>query len=373
MGRAPAPWSPHDKRFGWRHGIAWLLYVGVVLLNLKLLQDARRSSGLTLLPAVLLAWVAVLTAAGCIERWLDGANRHWALRLALVLSAMLSCMLGLWMLWHYGVFLLVGLVTLFQRPMELITLTLFAERLGLLLLAVATFAIFAWLSLRVVLVLLSGERQANFEQVLGEESFGEPPLPVRPLDPPDPPSARPPQLVNLGFSVRKPFHPGMPTGKQIAAAKFMGPPRPPRPPEPPGKQRYLQRPPELTPRPVGTSGHFAPPVLHGLTWHGHSRAESARRCQALGWPAFEWVFRAQPGLEELSWALDALPHLAPVLDDDDAAEVREWLSRLADHPGQFEREIPSQERDGLPRDDLTVRIAGQAFNTLMLWDQLRRQ
>lgn len=355
------PFMPQDKGFKQWHGIVWVLYLWTIKLNLEMLLDVKSSSGVSLLPAVLLSWLAVITAAYCIEPWLDGANRWLVFRLALVLTALLSCVLGVWMLWHYGVFLFVGLITLFQRPFELITLALFGERLMVMLAGLLTFATYAWLSLRVVRVLLSGDLTTNFAQVLGQQALGEEAATGRQ---PGHRRVGPLPQVDLGIKVRKQYDHLIPSPKMQAARQFVGPPKPP---ERPGKQRYLTRPRELEPKFDGTYERYGPPVLQGLSFSRGNAPQKRERCQTIAWAGFEWVFRTEPSLEELVWTLEALPNLASSIDEDDAVEARNWISRLADHPGQYERPIPYQEIVDHINSE-TIRVADVAFRSLIEWD-----
>lgn len=335
---------PVTRRFKLRHALMGLLYLWVLKLNFDLLREARASSGVTLLPAILLAWVAVFIAGANIARWLDGANRYRSVRIALILTALLSSALGIWMLWHYTVFLFVGLVTLFQRPMELITLTLFGERLAAVLVALVTYFAFAWLSLRVAWEMLSGRPDAVVERVLG--ASGQPDLPR---------FTRMPPLQGATFR-----RAAQATKHQVTAPDS----------GPPGKQRYLRRPPELTPTFDGTYERHGPPVLLGMGYAHGADPRKREICEAIGWPAFEWVLRTQPSLQELVMALEALPHLAGAIDEDDAEEARSWISRLGDHPGQYVYTPPY--RDAMDRaPDVTVRIAEVALRCLIDWDRER--
>lgn len=335
---------PAIRRFKLRHALMGLLYLWVLKLNFDLLREARASSGVTLLPAILLAWVAVFIAGANIARWLDGASRYRPVRIVLIVTAGLSSVLGVWMLWHYTVFLFVGLVTLFQRPMELITLALFGERLAAVLAALATYFAFAWLSLRVAWTMLTGRPDAVVDRVLGVSARPDPP-----------PFTRVPPLQRAAFrrALRATKHQGAIPGSG-----------------PPGKQRYLRRPPELTPTFDGTYERHGPPVLQGMGYAHGADPRKRETCQAIGWPAFEWVLRAQPSLQELVMALEALPHLAASVDADDAAEARAWISKLADHPGEY-LHTPSYRDEGDRLPDVTVRIADVAFQCLMDWDRAR--
>lgn len=360
------PFMARDTRFRLRHGLTWLLYLWLLTLNLEMLLDAPSSSGLTLLAAVLLSWIAVFTAAANIEAWLDGANRWAAFRLALVLTAALSCVLAAWMVWHYAVFLMVGLVTMFQKPFELISLSLFGERLAAMLLSLVTFAAYAWLSLRVMRVLLSGELEADLDQVLGDRPPGSMPPALRD-------DAEPLPRVTPGFTPRERNSHLYPSAKAVFDYSFVGPPQPPQPPPPPetpGKQRYLCRPPELTPRFDGTYQVHGPPILQGLGFRHGIAPQKREKSAAIGWAGFEWVLRSEPSREEMVMALEALPNLASILDEDDAAEARAWISRLADHPGQYERALhPMEIIDHVTSE--TIRIAVVAMQTLFDWDKER--
>lgn len=339
-----------DTRFRLRHGLIWLLYLWLLRLNLEMLFEARSSSGLTLLPAVLLSWMAVFIAAANIQAWLDGASRWVLFRLALALTAVVSCLLAAWMVWHYAVFLFVGLITMFQRPFELISLTLFAERLMTVLLSLATFATFAWLSLRVIWALRSGEREVDLGHVLdGSRTVNRSSQPM-----PGPESIKPPGRGSLAGKIWR----------------FVEPVRPPRPPvevQPPGKQRYLQRPPELTPAFDATYEVHGPPILQGLGFRHGVATHKREKAAAIGWAAFEWVFRSEPSCEEIVMALEALPNLASTIDDDDAIEARDWISRLADHPGEYESALHRMEIVDAVTSE-TIRIADVAFQTLLDWD-----
>lgn len=134
----------------------------------------------------------------------------------------------------------------------------------------------------------------------------------------------------------------------------------------PGKQRYLARPPGLTPS-AGSSD-----FMHGLSYRRGIARDKRERCEALGWAAFEWVFRTQPSLHELACALEALPNLARVVDEADALEAREWMSRLADHPGTYEAPLPHQEVIN-EITSVTVCIADRALQALFDWDDERRK
>lgn len=138
------------------------------------------------------------------------------------------------------------------------------------------------------------------------------------------------------------------------------------PTEPSGKQRYLVRPPVL-----GRDTE-SQDFMHGLSYRRGIARDKLERCEALGWAAFEWVFRAQPSLHELACALEALPTLARVADEEDAREARDWISRLADHPGVYERPLPYQEVIN-EIGSVTVSIAELALQTLIDWDDERQK
>jgi len=112
--------------------------------------------------------------------------------------------------------------------------------------------------------------------------------------------------------------------------------------------------------------------MHGLSYRRGIARDKLERCEALGWAAFEWVFRAQPSLHELACALEALPTLARVADDEDALEAREWMSRLADHPGAYELALPHQEIIN-EIGSVTIRIADVALQALFDWDEEREK
>jgi hypothetical protein len=348
---------PVDTTFRWRHGIAWFFYLLVLGLNLDMLHEARQSGAFYLLPAIGLAWVAVFTAGAFIENWLDGANRYRLFRLALVLSSIFSCALGVWMLWHYTTFLLVGVITLFRQPFELISLSIFGARFAAVCASLVTFAFFAWLSLRVVIILLTGKRHVHFGHVLGEDSGSiEPPattgapLSVRVARAAgdDEPPAIPATPVRVGDLAR-----GYPRrARQLVAGV------------PPGRLRYLVRP--SLPKWNAASDSF----MHGLSYHRGIAEDKVGRCRELGWPAFEWVFRTEPTLQELVRALEALPNLARSVDEHDALEAREWMSRLADHPGSYEMDLPYQEIIN-EIGGVTIRVADVAMKALFDWDAER--
>ena len=151
-----------DASFKLRHIVAWVFYLFVLKWNLEALWAVARSDFIHLLSVVVLGFVSVITAAANIEPWLAGANKNLPFRIALILSALVSWVVAAWMTWHYAAFLLVGVFTLFQRPFELISLTLFGERFALVGLGVVLYALYAWVSLRVAWVMLSGTRHATF-------------------------------------------------------------------------------------------------------------------------------------------------------------------------------------------------------------------
>jgi hypothetical protein len=289
-----------DTTFKLRHVVAWVFYVLVLKWNLEALWAVARKDHVHLMSVVVLGFISLVTAGANIEHWLAGANRNLLFRIALILSALVSCVLAAWMTWHYAVFLFVGTVTLFQRPMELITLTLFGERFALVALGVVLYALYAWVSLRVAWVMLSGTRHATIGQVLDHDATypqAEDRLPEWDA----PPAAAPPEAT-------------------------------------------------------------VPPVAEPVA------AKSAR---GSGWAAIEDVFRSEPGMPELVRALEALPGLARSVDATEAAEARDWISRLADHPGGYEVDLPREEiRDPYVRTR-TVRVADAALEALIRWDEAR--
>jgi len=335
-----------NREFKVRHGLAWGVYVGLLTWNLELLWEVRRAGALFLLPSVLLAWVTVFTALVNIEPWLDGANRFLTFRVALVLSSLLSCSLGIWMLGHYGLFFLVAPVIVLKRSAELFSLTAMTGGFVSLFLNLVTYAVFTWISLRVVIVLVFSTRKSTFEEVLGDPPHTELPLP---------PSVRAggERLVSTREAASAPVTAALrePWGE-------------------PGKRRYLVRPRELEPERDATYGYVGPPVLNGLSFRGGLDPEKFEKCRDLGWMAFEWILRTEPSLQELHAALEALPCLARVVDEPDALEARDWISRLADHPGEYERPLHAMEIVDHIRS-LTVRIADVALLALMDWDQER--
>jgi len=107
--------------------------------------------------------------------------------------------------------------------------------------------------------------------------------------------------------------------------------------------------------------------MHGLSYRRGIARDKLERCEALGWAAFEWVFRTQPSLHELACALEAVPTLARVADEEDALEARDWMGRLADHPGSYELALPRQEVIN-EIGSVTVSIADLALQALIDWD-----
>ena len=99
-----------------------------------------------------------------------------------------------------------------------------------------------------------------------------------------------------------------------------------------------------------------------------TETESSR---SPGWAAILQVCRTEPGMPELVRALEALPGIARNVDAREAAEVRDWISRLADHPGGYEGDLSREEiRDPYVRTR-TVRVADAALEALIRWDEAR--
>lgn len=313
---------PESRAFRLGHLIGWLFYLAVVALNLKLLWDVRQGGALELLPAVVLSLVALGCAAAWREPWLDGARRSTLFRIALLPTCGASLVLAAWMLWYYGVFFFIGVITFFQRPFELISLTLFLERFGIMALGLGGFALYAAMSVRTAwdLATLQGD-----------------PLPLPAPPPPPAPARRAP--------VPRP------------AAR-----RPLPPQEIVGKHRYLHPPRELA------SGEWP---SSGFGFRGGYATDRVRRVRELGWPAFEWIFRTVLDPKRLTWTLQALPYLAATVDEDDAAEARDWISRLADHPGTWDEPIHSHDPDYGYASIRTCRVADAALPVLEDWDRER--
>lgn len=343
-------WTPVDRpgshAFKIRHGIAWVMYLLLLVWNLELLWEARRVGALLWLPALLLAWVVVFTALANIEPWLDGANRFPAFRVALLVSSLLSCVLGAWMLGHYGRFFLAAPVIVLKRPMELFSLSAMAGRFASLCLSLVAFAVFTWISLRLIIILVSRTRPMCFAAVFGEAFQA-----GKPFIPPDWAMADRPAM-DLRASAK-------PTTAVLRE-----------PVGPTGPCRHLVRPRSLEPRRNGTYGTIEPPVLEGLAFRMGSDARKTEKCRELGWAAFEWILRTEPSLSELVATLEALPCLAGAVDEADASEAREWISLMTIHSGEFERALHSMEIvDHVT--SVTIRVSDAARQALADWDQER--
>ncbi len=356
------PWDPQEPPFRWWHGGAWLLYLWLLKLDLEWLWDARQHNAMVLLPALVLGWVVLGLAGAFIGNWLTGAGRAWPLRLGLIGTAIPTCALGVWMMWQYAVSLLVGLVTWFRFPFELISLTLVGARALAAIWSLIAFAFLAWMSLRVIWVLLSGEPRPLVAHLMGDVAFGAR-FAGRDVTPTAPPAPAAGPDGDLGIAIRR-----LPRLEvrlsQSPHTRPLAAPAPAVVPEVWGKQRYLARPPAMQPGPLSRG------FLHGMAYRRGIPDDAAARCRDLGWSAFEWAFRAQPSLQELAIAVQALPNLARHVDDEDAAEARAWLDRLADHPGSYERDLPYQEIINEITHE-TIRIADLARRARADWDRER--
>jgi len=321
-------WTPIDvpaaAHFGVRHAVAWALYLAVLWLNLRLLWTRVPGDPFQLIGAVVLSWIAVLIALLNLESWLIGANRWRAFRWAIVSSCAASAVLGAWMLWHYLVFTFIGVVTLFQRPLELISLTAFAARFGMMMVALAAFGGYAWLSLRTAWLLATTGQDLTLNKLLDEPEGAYRVAPVRA------PEAAPSPL---------------PIYRPAAA------PMQPVPGLPPSSKRL--------------------PEIKYLRYHGQPDLERIDGCRAHGWPAFRRVLHDQPSLNELYHALCAMPHVAHIVDTTEADEARTLIEDLVHHPGSFEEDIPYQEHEGYGERTRTIRIAEWAERVLREWDAER--
>lgn len=290
--------------FGVLHGVAWLCYLVVVYWNLVALWRLAQPDPVYYLPVIVLGWASLLMAAAFIEHWLAGADRFVPFRVALALTALASCLLGAWLTWHYAVFLFVGVVTLFQRPFELISLAVLGERFLLTALGVVTYAMYAWVSLRVVRILLQGKPGATRERALGADAA---------------PSGE-----------EQPFPRTAATG------------------------------------PVARIAKTAPAVPDAV-----AAPVPASSPTAGAWVRIEHVFRSEPGMPELVQALGDLPGLAQALDPADANSARDWIERLARHPGAYEVDIPRADIKDPYIRTRTIRVADAARAALIRWDEAR--
>jgi hypothetical protein len=266
--------------------------------------------------------------------------------LALLATSLLSCALGAWILSHYFRFFLAGPVIVLKRPMELFSLSAMAGRFASLCMNLLAFAVFTWIALRVVIVLVSGPRPATLAAVLGR-AFQ---------------AGEFPSLSDWAMAARPAAPSRTAINPSVAVLQ--------EPFGPPGPCRHLARPRALEPRRDAIYGTIGPPVLEGLAFRMGGDARKTEKCRALGWAAFEWILRTEPSLPELVAALEALPCLAGAVDEADASEAREWISLMTIHPGQYERALHSMEIVDHVTSD-TIRVSDAARQALADWDRER--
>ena len=328
---------PGDKEFGFRHGLAWVIHLGLTLTLGWLIYNARSAGAFNivwLLPAILVTFVGTYMGETCIEPWLDGANRWMFFRVLLIVDAALAVVPSAVMAWEIFLYTLGAWPGFFGRSITpIFSLTLFAETMGGALMLIIVSAVYSYFSLRVVLVLLSGEREANLEQVLGNESFGRPASPIE--------RARQ-DLAIARKRFRERMRPQTRRLKEIETARKLAEidrkraedraraeaEAAARAAREIAKPRFVHRPPALD--------SLSPARIHiySIQWPGDSR--SAELAQQLGWPATEWILRMRgtppSNPDELVKGLNALMHLAPGLDAEDLAEARQHLERVRGHP-----------------------------------------
>ena len=327
---------PGDKEFGFRHGLAWVIHLGLTLTLGWLMYNARSAGAFNivwLLPAILVTFVGTYMGEACIEPWLDGANRWMFFRVLLIIDAALAVVPSAVMAWEIFLYTLGSWPGFFGRAIApIFSLSLFAETMGGALMLIIVSAVYSYFSLRVVLVLLSGEREANLQQVLGNESFGRPASPLE--------RARQ-DLAIARKRFRERMRPQTRRLKEIETARKIAEfdrkraedrartesEAAARAARAIAKPRLVHRPPELD----SLSPERLP--LYQLQWPGDSR--SAALAQQLGWPATEWILRMRgtppSDPSELVKGLYALMHIAPALDAEDLTEARERVERLRGH------------------------------------------
>lgn len=330
--RARQPFLP-------RHAVALAVHLPLTLLWLWLMLNAGNSDGyrvLWVLCAVPVLAACIWLGGACIQPWLDGANRFMSVRLLLMMDAALALLPAVVLAWTALVWTLVAWPTFFKRPYFLISWTTFAQTAGGALVLVACAGFYAWTALRLVWMLLTRERTLP-RDLLGDLATPEP-------------FVVPPELRRRGPPLKR-------RERERAST-----PRPVPRPTPP----YHERPPELATRLVGGEWRTALSALHYAVGDEGMKA----RGRELGWPAFEWVLRAEPSRDEVMQAIQALPNLAAALDDADAAHARGVLERYArDTRSWTVRVIP---RDPGDPDQFTQSYSEVAKQALRNWDRERQ-
>ena len=169
---------PDDRTFKFRHVLGWLLYIGLLGYSIYFLWLTRESGGnwpFYLMPALVMFFPVVSTGGACIDSWMEGASRSRIVWWLLLLTVLMSLVYALWMGFHNGRIMIGGAITLFRRTNELwsVTFGLFFPRLEGSIYSVVICVFYAWLCIRIMAVMFSGEKNLNIEQAFHERAYGE--------------------------------------------------------------------------------------------------------------------------------------------------------------------------------------------------------
>ncbi len=344
----PDPWDqdPNLRATGWPRAVklspwhlaAWACYLGLLAASWKLFAAYRPVGDITIVFGVLAlgAWLgSVWVWETCVYAWLDGARRRAALRGLLLVTAVASTVLPLLLLPLMARLLAGGVAALWVAPgpFTLFSAGTFLANTGMGLVAVLGLGLHAWLCGLLAWRLLW-------------RVPGPPPVPARPPPPPEPAPAVPARESSAPPPVSR-WHRDRPAVLSTAGRRDGGTVL--------GDFRFFP----LRAYKAGTASQ------------ADALARLRRGRDLLDWPAFEWVLRTRPGWQEERDALLALPNLAGVVDEADAAAIRDWLERSTRDAREFVVTASHREDDSPEARTQVLRMADFGRSALQLWDEER--
>ena len=342
--RSNAELAPAESFSPW-HLVSWGFYLGLLALVWRLFAAYQPVGDVTIVFGVLALGAYLLAMTIWTSRlavWLDGARRSIFLRWLLFATALASAALSLALLPLLLRLLAGGVASLWIKPniFALFSLAIFLSTTGMGIVAVVALVMHGWVCGVFAWRLL--------------------------LRSPGPPHGKLTSRVPVAPAPAS-FAPGTPPSrfrKPVAAV-----------PQPaPAQDRWHQERPAVLCGGLRLADYAFIPLR---AYHPQASSlpyvlDRIQQCRSrLDWPVFEWVLRTHPGWEDERDALRALPNIAAVVDETDAASIRGWLVRYSTDSRKFE--VPKSHRDDFDGTTSTTVVCMSNFGkeALALWDEER--